>query len=98
MQAVWGACVLVATVGAMFSLLCRLSAMSGDNTPASVRHQHAVLFGALALSLGLPSDAARAVVALGVLLFLTLSAHRWVGVVPWHASVRADDDPQQPRP
>ncbi len=77
------ALLLVATVGAAAALLCRLSAMSGDTTPASVRRQHAGLFGALVLSLALPGSAGQAVLALGVLQFLAHSATRWAFGPPW---------------
>ena len=89
------ALLLVATVGAASSLLCRLAAMSIDTTPAAVRHQHAGLFAALVLSLSLPGAAAHAALAIGVLLYLALSAPRWDAGPPWVscAADQAGDDP-----
>lgn len=74
---------MVATVGAAAALLCRLSAMDGETTPASVRRQHAGLFGALVLSLALPSSAGQAVLAMGVLQYLAHGAASWAFGPPW---------------
>lgn len=86
MQAVVGALHIVATLGALYSLLCRLSAMHGPSAPATARHQHALLFGALTLSLCLPPEAGQAAMATGVLGYLALSAHRWHRATPWNDS------------
>ena len=70
-------------MGAAAALLCRLSAMSRETTPAGVRQQHAGLFAALVLSLALPGPAGQAVLALGVLQYLAHGASRWAFGVPW---------------
>ena len=77
---------MVATVGAAAALLCRLSAMDGATTPASIRRQHAGLFGALVLSLALPGQAGQAVLAIGVLQYLAHGATRWAFGPPWESN------------
>lgn len=67
---------IVATLGAVFALFCRVAKMSIE-TPPEVRHQHAVLLGGLVFSLVLPGELGRASMAAGVALFLAYSTHRW---------------------
>lgn len=66
----------LATVAAMWALLCRLNAMD-KGTPRLVRNQHVALFAGLVMSLVLPSEWAHLALLAGVLAFLAASAHRW---------------------
>jgi hypothetical protein len=71
----------VATVMAMFSIICRAAKMTRD-TPTAVRMQHLVMFAGLAYSLVLPALAGKTALALAVLAWLSLSAPRWRHGVP----------------
>jgi hypothetical protein len=71
----------VATIMAMFSIICRAAKMSRE-TPAPVRMQHLVMFAGLSFSLVLPALAGKTALVLAVLAWLSLSAHRWRHGVP----------------
>lgn len=71
----------VATVMAMFSIICRAAKMTRD-TPAPVRMQHLVMFAGLSFSLVLPALAGKTALVLAVLAWLSLSAPRWRHGVP----------------
>lgn len=65
----------VATVMAMFAIICRAAKMTRD-TPAPVRMQHLIMFAGLGFSLILPALAGKTALALSVLAWLSLSAPR----------------------
>lgn len=71
----------VATVMAMFSIVCRAAKMTRE-TPTAVRLQHLVLLAGLGYSLVLPALAGKTALALAVLAWLSLSAQRWRHGVP----------------
>ena len=73
---------IVATLAALGILLCRLNAMD-SSTPRLVAWQHEALACALVLSLVLPRDAAAALLAAAVALFLAMSSRRWRNGLPW---------------
>jgi len=71
----------VASVMAMFSIICRAAKMTHE-TPTPVRMQHLVMFAGLSFSLVLPALAGKTTLVLAVLVWLSLSAHRWRHGVP----------------
>lgn len=71
----------VATVMAMFAIICRAAKMTSA-TPTAVRMQHLVMFAGLAFSLVLPALAGKTALVLAVLAWLSLSAPRWRNGVP----------------
>lgn len=71
----------VATIMAMFSIICRAAKMTRA-TPTPVRMQHLVMFAGLSFSLVLPAMAGKTVLVLAVLVWLSLSAARWRHGVP----------------
>lgn len=71
----------VATVMAMFAIICRAAKMTRA-TPTAVRMQHLVMFAGLAFSLVLPAMAGKTALVLAVLAWLSLSAPRWRHGVP----------------
>lgn len=72
-----------ATLAGMFSLICRGGRMT-PATPLWVRLQHLALFAGLVFSLVLPALAAKAVLALAVMLWLAIGAARWRFNDPTH--------------
>lgn len=71
----------VATVMAMFAIICRAAKMTRE-TPAPVRMQHLVMFAGLSFSLVLPAMMGKTALVLAVLAWLSLSAPRWRHGVP----------------
>lgn len=71
----------VATVMAMFSIICRAAKMTRE-TPPAVRMQHLLMFAGLGFSLVLPALAGKTALVLAVLSWLSLSASRWRHGVP----------------
>ena len=71
----------VATVMAMFAIICRAAKMTRE-TPVPVRMQHLVMFAGLSFSLVLPALAGKTALVLAVLAWLSLSAPRWRHGVP----------------
>lgn len=71
----------VATIMAMFSIICRAAKMTSA-IPTAVRMQHLVMFAGLAFSLVLPALAGKTALVLAVLAWLSLSAPRWRHGVP----------------
>lgn len=67
---------LGATLVAIFSLFCRLNAMS-RTTPRLIAWQHEQLACALVMSLVLPPAVGNAVASLGVAAYLLMGAARW---------------------
>lgn len=81
----------VATVMAMFAIICRAAKMTRA-TPTAVRMQHLVMFAGLAFSLVLPALAGKTALVLAVLAWLSLSAPRWRHGVP--EGLQTDRAPQ----
>lgn len=77
---------LVATLGALYSVLKHLSVMDGPTTHWSVRYQHVALFAGLLFSLTLPGDAGFVALPISVFLFFCFSAPRWDHGAPWEKS------------
>ncbi len=67
---------MVATVAAMFSIICRAATMS-KKTPRRLRLKHEIMFGALAFSMSLPGNAGATVLAVGIMVVLVLGANDW---------------------
>lgn len=66
----------VATAVAMLALIYRAGRMTAA-TPAAVRWQHATLFAGLVASVVLPDVWGHPVLAVAVMAWLAISAHRW---------------------
>ena len=67
---------VLATLVALFSLICRLNAMSRA-TPRLIAWQHEQLACALVMSLVLPPGIGNAVAVIGIATYLLMGAARW---------------------